>query len=314
MTLDGILPIWKPKGYTSHDVVAKARRILKIKRIGHTGTLDPMVTGVLPLCIGKATRVVEYIQDLPKEYEACLWLGLRTDTEDLTGTVLDKDETVKERVSPEAAAEAVRHFIGEIEQVPPMYSAVKVEGKRLYELARQGLEVERQSRQVTIHSIAVLETDWDVEYPTIRFRVLCSKGTYIRTLCADIGKSLGVPAVMGELVRTSTGSMTREQCLTLEDVQELAAAGSLPEKLIPIEEALRHLPSVCLSAEQTLRARQGQRVRLNAAQLARLQELTPEQLGRIAGFADPAEQAVGVFEWNQEMQGLQAVKIFSQEP
>ncbi|WP_159884310.1 tRNA pseudouridine(55) synthase TruB [Paenibacillus puerhi] len=313
MTLDGILPIWKPKGFTSHDVVAKARRILKIKRIGHTGTLDPMVTGVLPLCIGKATRVVEYIQDLPKEYEACLWLGLSTDTEDLSGTTLAKDETVKERIAPEAAAEAVRRFVGQIEQVPPMYSAVKVEGKRLYELARQGIEIERKARSVTIYRIDVLETDWEGEYPKIRFRVLCSKGTYIRTLCADIGKALGVPAVMGELVRTSTGSLTQESCLTLEEVQELVSSGDLGSRLVPIEEALRHLPRVVLSDEQALRASQGQKVRLNAEQLASLQGVEPELLSRIAGFAGPSERAVGVLEWNQEKQALQAVKIFTQE-
>ncbi|MEK8130184.1 tRNA pseudouridine(55) synthase TruB [Paenibacillus filicis] len=314
MTLDGILPIWKPKGYTSHDVVAKARRILKIKRIGHTGTLDPMVTGVLPLCIGKATRVVEYIQDLPKEYEACLWFGLSTDTEDLSGTTIDKDDTVKERITPEAAADAVRSFVGQIEQIPPMYSAVKVDGKRLYDLARQGIEVERKSRTVTIYRIEVLETDWSGEYPTIRFRALCSKGTYIRTLCADIGKSLGVPAVMGELVRTSTGSLTPSSCLTLEELQELVDGGDLASRLVPIEEALRHLPNVRLSEEQTLRAKQGQRVRLNLEQYHSIQSAAPEQLSRIAGFSGSPERAVGVFEWNPDMQVLQAVKIFSQEP
>lgn len=312
MTLEGILPIWKPKGYTSHDVVAKVRRILKIKRIGHTGTLDPQVTGVLPLCIGRATRIVEYIQDLPKQYEANVWLGLSTNTEDLTGATIERVEGVSVRITPEQAVEAIRRFVGEIEQVPPMYSAVKVEGKRLYELARQGIEVERKSRKVTIYRIDILETDWSGEYPAVRFRVLCSKGTYIRTLCADIGKALGVPAVMAELVRTSTGNMTPDRCLTLEQVQQLADEGALASRLVPMEEALRHLPQIHLQPEQVSKALLGQKLRLNAAQRATLEQLKPEDLGQIAAYSD-GEPAllIGVYEWNTEAGLLRPVKIFS---
>ncbi|UUZ85968.1 tRNA pseudouridine(55) synthase TruB [Paenibacillus sp. P26] len=227
MTLEGILPIWKPKGFTSHDVVAKVRRILKIKRIGHTGTLDPQVTGVLPLCIGRATRLVEYIQDLPKAYEAELILGFSTDTEDLGGTVTERQERVKELLTADRVEAALAGFTGVIEQVPPMYSAVKVDGKRLYELAREGTVIERKARKVTIYAIELLQSDWSSDYPRVRFRVQCSKGTYIRTLCVDIGRSLGVPAVMGELVRISTGNIGPESCLTLEQVEELQRAGTL---------------------------------------------------------------------------------------
>ncbi|WP_281887560.1 tRNA pseudouridine(55) synthase TruB [Paenibacillus sp. YYML68] len=316
MTIEGVLPIWKPKGFTSHDVVAKVRRMLKIKRIGHTGTLDPQVTGVLPLCIGKATRIVEYIQDLPKEYEAVLKLGLATDTEDLTGTVVASMDNVRELLSPEQAMEAALRFVGEIEQVPPMYSAVKVDGKRLYELARQGAEVERKSRAVTIYKLEVLETDWSGEHPMIRFRALCSKGTYIRTLCVDIGKALGVPAVMAELVRTSTGNLTPDRCLTLEQVQELVDQGALESRLVSVEEALRHLPYVTLEPEQAAKAKLGQKVRLNEAQKSQVDKLEPPLNSQIAAYdrdqAQGAERIVGIFEWNQAASVLEPVKVLSQ--
>ena len=207
MTLEGILPVWKPAGFTSHDVVAKVRGILSIKRIGHTGTLDPQVTGVLPLCIGRATRMVEYIQELPKEYEAVLRIGLSTDTEDMTGTVLEEVSHVS--LEEDQVREVLESFIGEIEQIPPMFSAVKIDGKRLYELAREGKEVERKSRKATIFELEILELNLDQKHPEIRFRAMCSKGTYIRTLCVDIGKALGYPAVMVSLIRTSTGNIRR---------------------------------------------------------------------------------------------------------
>lgn len=213
MTLEGILPVWKPAGFTSHDVVAKARGILGIKRIGHTGTLDPQVTGVLPLCIGRATRMVEYIQDLPKEYEAFLRIGLSTDTEDMTGTVLEEVSQVT--LDEMKVREVLHSFVGEIEQVPPMFSAVKIDGKRLYELAREGKEVERKSRKVTIHKLEILHMDLHQKHPEIQFRVSCSKGTYIRTLCVDIGKALGYPAVMKSLIRTSTGSIRQRTVLNV---------------------------------------------------------------------------------------------------
>lgn len=189
--LTGVLAVFKPAGYTSHDVVAKARRILGMKRIGHTGTLDPQVTGVLPLCLGRATRVVEYIQELPKEYVATLRLGMASDTEDLTGTITETVDEVK--VTEEEVLAVLNSFKGVISQVPPMYSAVKVEGKRLYELAREGKTVERKSRDVEIYEIEMTDMVYSGNYPDITFRVLCSKGTYIRTLCVDIGRALECP-------------------------------------------------------------------------------------------------------------------------
>lgn len=301
MTLEGILPVWKPRGFTSHDVVAKVRGIVKIKRIGHTGTLDPDVTGVLPLCIGRATRLVEYIQDLPKAYEVRLILGFSTDTEDLSGTVTEKLEDVKLRLTEERLRQAISRFVGEIDQVPPMYSAVKVDGKRLYELARQGVEIERKSRRVTIYGIEILESDWSGEYPAVRFRAECSKGTYIRTLCVDIGRTLGVPAVMGELVRVSTGNIGPESCLTLEQVADLHKSGQLQSHLLPMERAMSHLPSVRLNEEQARRALLGQKVPYAFGM---------EQDGTVAAFAEDG-RLVGIFETDTERKLLVPVKVFS---
>lgn len=311
--LEGVLPIWKPKGWTSHDVVAKARRILRMKRIGHTGTLDPEVTGVLPLCLGRATRLVEYIQDLPKQYEAQLVLGLATDTEDLSGTVLERADDVRAVVTEEEVRQAIRRFEGEIEQVPPMYSAVKVDGKRLYELARQGLEVERKPRKVTVHSIELLGSDWSRPHPTVRFRVLCSKGTYIRTLCVDMGRALGVPAAMAELVRTSTGGIGRDQCLTLEEAESLYARGELSGKLLSADRVLRHLPEVELSPEQKVMALQGRKLRVAAVRPPR--DPAPAssasgESGEVAAF-DEQGQLVGIFLWEPEQRMLTPRKIFS---
>ncbi|MBO9609540.1 MAG: tRNA pseudouridine(55) synthase TruB [Paenibacillaceae bacterium] len=260
MTLDGVLPVLKPVDFTSHDVVAKVRRLIGVKRIGHTGTLDPKVTGVLPLCIGKATRVVEYIQDLPKSYEAELAIGIATDTEDLTGEPVVRLPGVK--LTEAQVREAVLSFVGTIDQIPPMYSAVKVDGKRLYELARQGREVERKPRAVTIYRIEITQLDLERDYPLIRFAVDCSKGTYIRTLCADIGRKLGVPAAMASLVRTSSGSMTLPMCLTLEEIERLAQIGELAPRLIPADRAIGHLPACTVADADALRAQQGQKINL----------------------------------------------------
>ncbi|GAA4871891.1 tRNA pseudouridine(55) synthase TruB [Paenibacillus vulneris] len=304
-TLEGILPIWKPAGFTSHDVVAKARRILRIKRIGHTGTLDPQVTGVLPLCIGRATRLVEYIQELPKEYEATLKIGLATDTEDASGQIIEQADQVT--LTEQQVRETLHSFVGEIEQVPPMYSAVKVDGKRLYELARQGVEVERKSRKVSIYQIEILQMNLDMHHPEIRFRVRCSKGTYIRTLCVDIGKALGYPAVMSELVRTSSGSIGREQCLTLEQLELLQQQGGLSDKLIPAEIALAHMPKVRLSERQTRKALLGQKLTLTPSEQT---ALTDAEGLNYAVYSE-SSRFIGIFLWNRDKQELQPVKVFS---
>ncbi len=301
MTWEGILPVWKPEQFTSHDVVAKVRRILGVKRIGHTGTLDPQVTGVLPLCIGRATRMVEYLQELPKEYEATLLFGIATDTEDLSGTILKECDRIT--LTEERIRSAIAEFVGEVEQVPPMYSAVKVDGKRLYELAREGKEVERKPRRVTIYGIDILRVDVAAVRPEVQFRVQCSKGTYIRTLCVDIGKALGYPAVMKKLVRTSTGHIGSEQCLTFEQIERLKAEGTLGDRLIPMDQAVGHLPAVRLSQIESEHALQGKKIALTTDRF-------PAGAGALCRAYSPDDRFLGLFEWNLATQNLLPVKVF----
>lgn len=298
--LTGVLAVYKPAGFTSHDVVAKARRILGMKRIGHTGTLDPQVTGVLPLCLGRATRVVEYIQELPKEYVATLRLGLASDTEDMTGTITESVEEV--HVTEAEILAVLNSFKGVISQVPPMYSAVKVDGKRLYELAREGKTVERKSREVEIYEMEMLDMAWSGNYPDVTFRVLCSKGTYIRTLCVDIGRALGVPGVMVKLERTLSAGISASHCLTLEQIAEHKEAGTLEAHLIAADEAISHLPKHTVADEKKKAALQGQRLsqRFVAPQVQqdgdfRLYDLQGEFLGIYTLEATGAIAPVKVF-------------------
>ncbi len=211
--INGIINIYKKKGYTSHDVVAKARGILRERKIGHTGTLDPDAEGVLPLCIGVATRAVPYLSDVDKCYEAEVILGITTTTEDATGELLESQEV---NVTKEIIEKVVQSFVGSYTQTPPMYSAIKVNGVRLYELARQGIVVDRPSRTVTIYSCDIIE--W-IDEKRFRIRVHCSKGTYIRTLCTDIGKALGCGAHMGYLLRTQVGTFSLDDSITLEELE-----------------------------------------------------------------------------------------------
>ncbi|MFC4103520.1 tRNA pseudouridine(55) synthase TruB [Paenibacillus xanthanilyticus] len=302
---DGILAIWKPAGWTSHDVVAKARGILRIKRIGHTGTLDPQVTGVLPICIGRATRVVEYVQERPKAYEAVLKLGIATDTEDMTGTVLEDRPGI--RLTEGQLREALASFVGEIEQVPPMFSAVRVDGKRLYELAREGKVIERKSRRVTVHEIALISADLEQDYPEIRFSVVCSKGTYIRTLCVDIGRLLGVPATMKELVRTMSGGLTQADCVTLEQLRELQASGNIADKLIPADAPLEYMPRGDVGEITARNALQGKRI---AFKYVRIEDavLRESPLIRLYGHDG---MFLGVYEPDAENETLKPVKVFT---
>lgn len=238
--MDGIINVYKEKGYTSFDVVAKLRGILKQKRIGHTGTLDPDAEGVLPVCVGAATRACELLTEKDKEYEAVLLFGLKTDTQDISGKVLEK----KEVTIPGEEAEAIlMSFLGTYEQIPPMYSALKVNGKKLYELAREGKVIERRARPVTIHSIKILETSFEGEEKWIRFRVSCSKGTYIRTLCEDAGEKAGCGGCMKSLVRTRVSSFFMEDSLTLSQIEEKRGEGKLAEILMPVDRFFLKFPA-----------------------------------------------------------------------
>lgn len=220
--INGVINIYKEKGYTSHDVVAKLRGILKTKKIGHTGTLDPDAEGVLPICIGNATKLCDFIMDKQKIYEAELVLGVATDTEDMSGKVIHRHEGVV-NVDNQRIEDVVNSFIGEYMQVPPMYSAIKVNGKKLYDLAREGIEIQRKARKVYIYGIDIKE----ICLPIVKISVHCSKGTYIRTLCKDIGEKLGVYGCMGALLRTKTGIFTLQDSHKLGEIQELMDKGEL---------------------------------------------------------------------------------------
>lgn len=235
--MNGIINIYKEKGYTSFDVVAKMRGILKIRKMGHTGTLDPDATGVLPVCIGNGTKLVEMFADHTKEYIAELQLGVCTDTQDMTGTII-KEAPVE--VTEEEVREVVKSFVGEYMQIPPMYSAVKVDGKKLYELARSGKEVERKARPVQFYEIEVIS----VELPIVKMRVVCSKGTYIRTLCNDIGDKLGCFGAMKSLIRTKVGNFTIEHAVTLEALEAHRDAGTLSEVLVLADSVFADLQAV----------------------------------------------------------------------
>ncbi len=240
----GVLVLHKPAGVTSHDCVAKVRRLFKTKRVGHTGTLDPEVTGVLPICLGNATRIVEYLQDHPKTYEVIMRLGISTTTEDAGGERISQVPVDSKSITEEKIKALFARFIGDIEQVPPMYSAVKVNGQRLYDLARQGMVVERKARTVTIHELKLHEiSQGDEETVLVSFSCRCSKGTYIRTLCVDLGLALGYPAHMARLVRTESGGFTLNQSIPLAELEQKANnQEDLSGLLVSIGEALSFLP------------------------------------------------------------------------
>ena len=236
--IHGILNIYKEKGYTSHDVVAKLRGITGQRKIGHTGTLDPEAEGVLPVCLGRATKVCDLLTDRDKTYEAVLLLGIRTDTQDVTGTVTDRGDI--QGITREMVEQAAHKYVGEYDQIPPMYSALKVNGKKLYELAREGKTIERKARRVRIYELEILEE----ALPRVRLRVRCSKGTYIRTLCDDIGADLGCYGCMEALLRTSVGPFALEEACRLEEVASAVKAGELGKMLCPIDRLFAEYPAV----------------------------------------------------------------------
>ena len=239
--INGIVNIYKEKGYTSHDVVAVLRKVVGQKKIGHTGTLDPDATGVLPVCLGRATKVCELLTDHDKTYEALLLLGKTTDTQDISGEVLEEKDPA--HLTEEEVRSCIESFIGEYDQVPPMYSALKVNGKKLYELAREGKTVERKSRRVQIHGIRIVE----MNLPHVRMEVDCSKGTYIRTLCHDIGEKLQVGGCMEELERTKVGRFLKEDAVTLDEVRQKMEQGDGAELFTPLDQIFAELPAVTVT-------------------------------------------------------------------
>ncbi len=238
MNLSGVLPVNKPSGVTSHDVIQRLRQILQIRRIGHAGTLDPRASGVLLACMGKATKVVQFLTEYDKEYEAVIKLGITTDTYDGEGEITEKKDDFK--ISPDEIRKVIDTFKGKIWQIPPLHSAIKYKGKRLYQYARAKREVERKKREVEIKDIEVL----DINIPYVKLKVSCSKGTYIRSLAFDVGKKLGCGAYLFSLQRTRVGPFKLEEALGLEMISDVEKEGKIQGHLIPIEKALAHLPSV----------------------------------------------------------------------
>ena len=294
--MDGVIVIRKEKGFTSHDVVAKLRGILHMKKIGHTGTLDPDAEGVLPVALGKATRLVDMITDKEKTYEAVMRLGVVTDTQDMSGTVLS--QTTELSVTEEELCTVVSSFVGDYMQVPPMYSALKVNGKKLYELAREGKTVERKPRPVHFYEIEIL----DISFPLVHFRVTCSKGTYIRTLCHDIGEKLGCGAAMESLLRTKVGRFTLDDAITLAQTEEAVQEETIESKILGIEEILAEYPRVCCTKE-------GDRLLANGNPLVQALVDAQEKKGWIRMCSSEGSFS-GVYQWDEKRNRYFPVKMF----
>ena len=245
--MNGVINVFKPKGITSHDVIYKVRRALGTKKVGHTGTLDPMAEGVLPICVGKATRASELIMASEKQYRAEITFGAETTTGDSEGEIT---LTSDKRINKDEFLSIIPQFVGDIEQIPPMYSAIHHNGKRLYELAREGKSVERKPRQIKISDIELLSFDGE----RAEILVTCSKGTYIRTLCEDIGKAAGTLAHMSALTRTKSGVFTVENSMVIEEIS--------PEKLIPVDEMFKSYEKITLNEENEIRVRNGVPLRI----------------------------------------------------
>ena len=297
-----VLNIYKEKGYTSHDVVARLRRIVGQKKIGHTGTLDPEAEGVLPVCLGKATKLCDLLTDKDKTYEAVLLLGISTDTQDTTGKILEEKNTADLR--EEAVREVVLSFEGEYDQIPPMFSALKVGGKKLYELARDGKEVERKPRHVQIYRIRILQID----LPRVRMEVTCSKGTYIRTLCHDIGEKLGCGGCMESLLRTRVERFGVAESLRISEVEQLMDEGTLQEHMIKVDEMFPDYQKVYLTPEASAAVRNGNSFRLG--DVIWISELSGFQNAERVRVYDEERNFIAVYEFEKENQLFKIVKMF----
>lgn len=300
--MNGIINVYKEKGYTSHDVVAKLRGILKQKKIGHTGTLDPQAEGVLPVCIGNATKLCDLLTDKTKEYEAVLLLGVTTDTQDTTGAVLSEESVQVEEDKLRAIMEG---FVGKSRQIPPMYSALKINGKKLYELAREGKEVERKPRDIEIFSLDILE----MQLPRVRFRVHCSKGTYIRTLCQDIGEKAGCGGCMEELLRTRVDRFSLAEAHKLSEIEQIRDAGKLSEILIPVDQMFLSYPKVTVLAKYQLALANGNS--LTAQMLAGAEDVTAQiHNGALVRVYSAEDVFYGIYQYTQAEERFIPYKMF----
>lgn len=299
--INGILNVYKEKGYTSHDVVAKLRGIVGQKKIGHTGTLDPEAEGVLPVCLGKATKVCDLLTEKDKVYEAVLLLGKETDTQDLTGKVLAEKPVTAEKDEVERA---IRSFEGAYDQIPPMYSALKVQGQKLCDLARKGIEVERKPRRVYIYKVEILQVD----IPRVVMRVHCSKGTYIRTLCHDIGKKLGCGGCMASLKRTEVAAFLEKDALTLAQIQEKKEAGALEEILYPVD-------FVFLALEKGTVKKKFEKLLYNGNRIHPRFFVKPpsEDEKKNIRVYDEADRFIGIYQYDKKQGDYKPVKIFLEQ-
>ena len=295
--IHGIINVYKEKGFTSFDVVAKCRGIFKQKKIGHTGTLDPDAEGVLPVCLGKATKVCDLLTEKNKEYKAVMLLGKVTDTQDISGTVLEEHEV---NVTEMEVREAVMSFLGDIMQVPPMYSALKVNGQKLCDLAREGKTVERKARPVTIHEIEILEID----LPRVTMRVNCSKGTYIRTLCEDIGAKLGCGACMESLLRTRVSEFYIEDALKLSELEALVKGNTFS--------FVKSIDSVFLKYPMAVAKKENNKMLYNGNRLepSMLKEESAECRLQPIRIYDEEGHFIGIYEYNENRNDYKPVKLF----
>lgn len=297
--MDGIFNIYKEKGFTSHDVVAIVRRTIHMKKVGHTGTLDPDAEGVLPVCVGKATKLSDVIMDGRKSYRAMLRLGITTTTEDASGEVLETKAVVFDEEKIRAAVTA---FIGRLEQVPPMYSAVKVNGKKLYELAREGKTVERKARPVEIKGIQILEVD----LPRVRMEVECSKGTYIRTLCHDIGEKLGCGGCMESLVRTRVERFLIKDSLRLEEIERLKKEDQILEAVIPVDQMFTSYKAAVVKNRWMALAKNGNVLPYQAVTV-KGEPLADQEKIRLY---DEEGQFIALYKWEEKRREYQIKKMF----
>lgn len=299
--INGILNIYKEAGYTSHDVVARLRGILKQKKIGHTGTLDPDAVGVLPVCLGKGTKLCNMLTDESKTYVAVLHLGIVTDTQDMSGTVLNQHPVL---VSEAKVRDCIQSFEGEFMQIPPMYSALKVNGKKLYELAREGKEIERKARKVHFYEIHICE----VEVPRVKIQVTCSKGTYIRTLCHDIGEKLGCGGCMESLVRTKVGQFTMEQSKKLDEIEKIVQDGAFVSILHTVESMFRQYPAVIMKPDSDKRIYNG-----NVFGTEHLQNGEGTNVSDCVRVFDSKKEFVGIYRYEEGRQLFTLVKMFYEQ-
>lgn len=297
--VNGIINVYKEKGFTSFDVVAKMRGIFHQKKIGHTGTLDPDAEGVLPVCLGKATKVCDLLTDKDKEYKAVLLLGQETDTQDITGTVLNQAEVT---VAEEEVKNAILSFVGEYEQVPPMYSALKVNGQKLCDLARKGITVERKSRLVKIHQIEIIS----IQLPEVEMIVSCSKGTYIRTLCDDIGKKLGCFGCMKSLLRTKVDRFLLENTYKLSELEELV---KLPEEkwqfLAPVDIVFYKYQSITAKEEARKLVINGNRIPVDM-----LLDFSESKMQETVRLYDSDNKFIGLYTYLDENKEFKPIKLF----